>query len=230
MAFSYTIGLIKRINVYCSSYRNNKHWWVALFLLSGNSPYRGSWGQHGAHLGPTGPRLAPCWPHELCYLGTSAYFLPVVENALPRYLWILHLNISHEKKGKIHRSVNNVHACLLSFWPHLFGITQYTHLWRTNYYCNLLIQPFRLPKWGTINGHGHKCQIKGFRVNESTTQLSMIRTICKFIGTPGQFYPFQNKYKYSVSIQDTRYIMVEYSLILKKVRHQKNWIMFRFST
>ena len=26
-------------------------------------------GQHGAHLGPTGPRWAPCWPHELCYLG-----------------------------------------------------------------------------------------------------------------------------------------------------------------
>ena len=23
----------------------------------------------GAHLGPTGPRWAPCWPHELCYLG-----------------------------------------------------------------------------------------------------------------------------------------------------------------
>ena len=26
---------------------------------------------HGAHLGPTGPRWAPCWPHELCYLGNS---------------------------------------------------------------------------------------------------------------------------------------------------------------
>ena len=25
-------------------------------------------GQHGAHLGPTGPRWAPCWPHEPCYL------------------------------------------------------------------------------------------------------------------------------------------------------------------
>ena len=24
---------------------------------------------HGAHLVPTGPRWAPCWPHELCYLG-----------------------------------------------------------------------------------------------------------------------------------------------------------------
>ena len=30
---------------------------------------QGSWGQHGAHMGPTGPRWAPCWPHELCYLG-----------------------------------------------------------------------------------------------------------------------------------------------------------------
>ena len=31
--------------------------------------WQGSGGQHGAHLGPTGPRWAPCWPHELCYLG-----------------------------------------------------------------------------------------------------------------------------------------------------------------
>ena len=28
-----------------------------------------SWGQHGTHLGPVGPRWAPCWPHEPCYLG-----------------------------------------------------------------------------------------------------------------------------------------------------------------
>ena len=26
-------------------------------------------GQHGAHLGPRGPRWAPCWLHEPCYLG-----------------------------------------------------------------------------------------------------------------------------------------------------------------
>ena len=26
-------------------------------------------GQHGAFLGPTGPRWAPCWPHVLCFLG-----------------------------------------------------------------------------------------------------------------------------------------------------------------
>ena len=24
----------------------------------------------GTHLGPTGPRWAPCWPNELCYLGS----------------------------------------------------------------------------------------------------------------------------------------------------------------
>ena len=37
---------------------HNKHPW-----------YQDSWGHHGAHLGPIGPRGAPCWPHELCYLG-----------------------------------------------------------------------------------------------------------------------------------------------------------------
>ena len=26
--------------------------------------------QRGAHLGSTGPRWAPCWPHELCYLSS----------------------------------------------------------------------------------------------------------------------------------------------------------------
>ena len=34
---------------------------------------QGSWGQHGAHVGPTGPRWAPCWPHEPCYLGWESY-------------------------------------------------------------------------------------------------------------------------------------------------------------
>ena len=28
-----------------------------------------SCGQHGAHLGPVGPRLAPRWPHKPCYQG-----------------------------------------------------------------------------------------------------------------------------------------------------------------
>ena len=28
-----------------------------------------SWGKHGAHLGPVGPRWAPCWPHEPCHQG-----------------------------------------------------------------------------------------------------------------------------------------------------------------
>ena len=36
----------------------------------------GSWGQHGTHLGPVGPRLAPCWPHESCYQGRLRWWLP----------------------------------------------------------------------------------------------------------------------------------------------------------
>ena len=27
-------------------------------------------GQHGTHLGPTGPRWAPCWPHDSCCRGS----------------------------------------------------------------------------------------------------------------------------------------------------------------
>ena len=39
---------------------------------------QGSWGQHGAHLGTTGPRWAPYWPHEPWYLGYLwGYFVMV---------------------------------------------------------------------------------------------------------------------------------------------------------
>ena len=31
--------------------------------------WQSSWGQNGANLGPIGPRWAPCWLHEPCYLG-----------------------------------------------------------------------------------------------------------------------------------------------------------------
>ena len=31
------------------------------------------WGQHGAHLGPVGPRWAPCWSHEPCYQDMFIY-------------------------------------------------------------------------------------------------------------------------------------------------------------
>ena len=30
---------------------------------------QGPYGQHGAHLVPTGPTWAPCWPHELPHVG-----------------------------------------------------------------------------------------------------------------------------------------------------------------
>ena len=41
---------------------------------------QGLWGQHGAHLGPTGPRWDPCWPHEPCYL---VFFFKSIHNRYP---------------------------------------------------------------------------------------------------------------------------------------------------
>ena len=40
------------------------HWWKSHQSENPDSKV------HGAHLGPTGPRWAPCWRHESCYLGT----------------------------------------------------------------------------------------------------------------------------------------------------------------
>ena len=50
-----------------------------------------------AHLGPTEPRWAPCWPHELCYLGNHVFrhacFHPVrISVKISNYLGFGHLN------------------------------------------------------------------------------------------------------------------------------------------
>ena len=41
-----------------------------------------SWGQHGAHLGPVGPRWAPCWPHEPYYQGTFLWGIQIIADAV----------------------------------------------------------------------------------------------------------------------------------------------------
>ena len=48
---------------------NKGHHWSLPTLYQ---PWQqGSWGQYGAHPGPTGPGWAPCWSHELCYLALT---------------------------------------------------------------------------------------------------------------------------------------------------------------
>ena len=53
-------------------------------------PWRqNSWAQNGAQLGPAGPRWAPCWSHEPCYLG-SYHWEPIDKHnfvPLVRYHW-----------------------------------------------------------------------------------------------------------------------------------------------
>ena len=41
----------------------------------------------GVHLGPIGPRLAPCWPHEPCYQGWFRYISPPRPNISPVYVY-----------------------------------------------------------------------------------------------------------------------------------------------
>ena len=61
------LGTIER-----SGYNNTSINALDLCISCINKPFpdsKGSWGQHRAQLGPTGPSWGPCWPHELCYLG-----------------------------------------------------------------------------------------------------------------------------------------------------------------
>ena len=63
----------------CMGHLSFKIWLYFLLMLTVNVIFlygtgalpreQSSWGQHGAHLGPVGPRWAPCWPHEPCYQG-----------------------------------------------------------------------------------------------------------------------------------------------------------------
>ena len=63
-----------------SDYKDNESWDRLIFIIKllftwKDSPWeQGSWGQHGAHLGPTGPRWAPFRLHELCYLGYTSFY------------------------------------------------------------------------------------------------------------------------------------------------------------
>ena len=54
-------------------------------------------GQHGAHLGPTGPRWAPCWPHELCYLGIYYCGISFNQDRACFYRIRYHLSETHVK-------------------------------------------------------------------------------------------------------------------------------------
>ena len=67
------VTIIGSDNGLLSGQRQAIIWTSARILLIGplgtNFPEQSSWGQHGAHLGPVGPRWAPCRPHESCYQG-----------------------------------------------------------------------------------------------------------------------------------------------------------------
>ena len=42
-------------------------------ILTEPTKIASSWGQHGAHLGPFGPRWALSWPYEPCYQGSRDF-------------------------------------------------------------------------------------------------------------------------------------------------------------
>ena len=70
---------------------------LAVDILNHHPRQQSSWGQHGAHLGPVGPRWAPCWPHEPCYRGLSEIQLYSWQHAQCILLFIWNYNIGIQR-------------------------------------------------------------------------------------------------------------------------------------
>ena len=92
--------------------------------------YQGSWGQHGAHLGPTGTRWAPCWPHEPCYLSNSTDKIHIMQflfdiNQIGYYaiylvIWIIWTGCMPENLN-LECEANINHPVISSFNSQRFG-------------------------------------------------------------------------------------------------------------
>ena len=98
--------------------------WRRHILFSKMSLIARFMGQHGAHLGPTGPRWAPCWPHELCYLGSTK------SSSINFTLQWCHMGVKTPRSSNL--VVYSI-ACSLQkegdylyphYWPFMWGVDQ----------------------------------------------------------------------------------------------------------
>ena len=77
-----------------------------------------SWSQHDAHLGPIGPRWAPCWPDEPCYLGGLFCQVGICRRAVTLVLqhawWNGYGSLRWRRNGHGGVSNHQPHDCLLN--------------------------------------------------------------------------------------------------------------------
>ena len=79
--------------------------------------WQGSWGQHRAHLGPTGPRWAPCWPMNFA-IWVSASEVSISDMCKNRPLSIQHETQKHNPAWNMRRMECNV---LVGQFVHVWG-------------------------------------------------------------------------------------------------------------
>ena len=102
------LALILEFKITCTVTAVKSHRFALLIvkcILVSYPRWQGSSGQYGAHLGPVGPRWAPCWPHEPCYHGCSLY----------TYFLVLRPNARH-KRERWSRTMQWIWGRMLKTW------------------------------------------------------------------------------------------------------------------
>ena len=85
-----------------------------------------SWGQHGAHLGPVGPRWTPCWIHEPCYL---RWFLDYLANNIGDFKSFPFYNNDGSYMGVVDAMPHLSYSYYVILKPYLHGpLTNYAKL------------------------------------------------------------------------------------------------------
>ena len=108
------------ISLSCRRYKNTHLHNSSKYQLKANCfKVHGAWGQHGAHLGPVGPRWAPCRPHAPCYLGSSTSGTPKSQKHLFVHYCIrraTHSTMTHTSKWICIIPMSPIFIQLISPW------------------------------------------------------------------------------------------------------------------
>ena len=95
--------------------------------------YQGSYGLHGAYLGPTGPKWAPCWPHDPCYLGGFSVWIIIYSQYPIKSKPLLSRPSMAGSRCLFHRQSFHIYPVMSFIYTGFTGNIDMFHMWIYKY-------------------------------------------------------------------------------------------------